>query len=139
VAEDNKLVASLYEAALQKLSESEGAEGIGIEVARDGEEAFARLLRRPRIDLLVTDVHMPVLTGLELVERIRSEPSLADLPIVAISSAGAAEQEALARLGVALFLHKPVRYTELAGTVRFLLNSRRNARNDAPPGSTPQG
>jgi CheY-like chemotaxis protein len=139
VAEDNKLVASMYEAALHKLAESGGVEGIGIEVARDGEEAFARLLRTPPIDLLVTDVHMPVLTGVELVERIRGEPSLAELPVVAISSAGAAEQEALARLGVTLFLRKPVRYADLAGTVRFLLNSRRNGRDDAPSGSTPQG
>ncbi|HSN90897.1 MAG TPA: response regulator [Anaeromyxobacteraceae bacterium] len=139
VAEDNKLVASMYEAALHKLAETGGVAGIGIEVARDGEEAFARLLRPPRIDLIVTDVHMPVLTGVELVERIRGEPSLAQLPVVAISSAGATEQQALARLGVTLFLRKPVRYADLAGTVRFLLNSRRNGPGDAPPRSTPQG
>jgi CheY-like chemotaxis protein/Tfp pilus assembly protein PilZ len=139
VAEDNKLVATMYEAALHKMAESETVAGIGIELARDGEEAFARLLRPPRIDLLVTDVHMPGLSGVELVERIRAEPSLTALPIVAISSAGAAEQEALARLGVSLFLRKPVRYADLAGTVRFLLNSRQNGPDAAPPGSTPQG
>jgi CheY-like chemotaxis protein len=139
VAEDNRLVATLYEAALQKLAESGGVEGIGIEVARDGQEAFARLLREPRIDLLVTDVHMPGLSGVELVERIRAEPTLVSLPVVAISSAGEAEQEALSRLGVSLFLRKPVRYADLAGTVRFLLNSQRNGKDAAPAGSTPQG
>jgi hypothetical protein len=59
--------------------------------------------------------------------------------VVAISSAGEAEQEALSRLGVSLFLRKPVRYADLAGTVRFLLNSQRNGKDAAPSGSTPQG
>jgi CheY-like chemotaxis protein/Tfp pilus assembly protein PilZ len=121
VAEDNKLVATMYEAALQRLSEGADAPGIGIELARDGNEAFARLLREPRIDLLVTDVHMPGITGVELVEKLRAEPALATLPVVAISSAGADEQEALSRLGVTIFLHKPVRYADLASTIRVLV------------------
>lgn len=136
VAEDNTLVATMYQAAIHKLSEGEDAPGIGIEMARDGNEAFARLLRGPAIDLLVTDVHMPGLTGVELVEKLRAEPALADLPVVAISSAGAEEQGALARLGVTLFLHKPVRYADLASTIRFLLSTRKKG---GPDRAGPQG
>ncbi len=135
VAEDNKLLASMYEEALQKLS-GQDAPGLGIEIVRNGNEAFARLLRPPAIDLLVTDVHMPGLDGVALVEKIRAEPALAALPIVAISSAGAEEQGALARLGVSLFLHKPVRLAELVATIRFLL---RGKKPQAPGGAIPQG
>jgi CheY-like chemotaxis protein len=135
VAEDNKLLATMYEEAIHKLS-GKGAPGLGIEVVRDGHEAFARLLRPPPIDLLVTDVHMPGLDGVALVEKLRAEPSLAALPVVAISSAGAAEQAALARLGVSLFLHKPVRLAELASTIRFLLKGK---TPQPPEGAVPHG
>jgi CheY-like chemotaxis protein/Tfp pilus assembly protein PilZ len=141
VAEDNKLVASMYEAALHKLSEDAGTPGIGIEVARDGNEAFARLLRAPAIDLLVTDVHMPGLSGVELVEKLRAEPALAGLPVVAISSAGAEEQQALSRLGVTIFLHKPVRFADLASTIRLLIGTKAKASAGEPgrAGSPPGG
>lgn len=140
LAEDNKLVASMYEAAIQKLAENGGHGGIGIEVARDGNEAFARLLRGPPIDVLVTDVHMPGMNGVELVAKLRAEPALAPLPVVAISSAGAAEREELARLGVTIFLPKPVRYAELASSIRLLLASRAKGAGGPPSGGpAPQG
>ena len=67
---------------------------------------------------------MPVLSGITLVEKIRAEPALADLPVVVITSGGDRERDRLAQLGVAHFLRKPVSYQELAGTVRALLEAR---------------
>jgi CheY-like chemotaxis protein/Tfp pilus assembly protein PilZ len=124
LTEDNALVASMYSAALRRLSESEDFPALGIEVASDGAAAFDRLLRAPPIDVLVTDVFMPVLSGISLVEKIRAEPVLADMPIVVISSGGERERERLASLGVALFLRKPVSYQDVAGAIRTLIASR---------------
>jgi FixJ family two-component response regulator len=87
--------------------------------------------------VLVTDVFMPVLSGISLVEKIRAEPSLADLPIVVITSGGEAERERLASLGVALFLRKPVSYQDVAGAIRTLIASRLGARR--PTGEAPGG
>jgi uncharacterized protein (TIGR02266 family) len=134
LTEDNALVASMYSAALRRLSESDDFPALGVEVASDGAAAFDRLLRAPPIDVLITDVFMPVLSGISLVEKIRAEPALADMPIVVISSGGERERERLASLGVALFLRKPVSYQDVAGAIRTLIASRLGARmKDAEP------
>jgi CheY-like chemotaxis protein len=127
LVEDNALVASMYAAALRRLSESEDFPSLGVEVAADGAAAFDRLLREPPIDVVVTDVFMPVLSGITLVEKIRAEPALASLPVVVITSGGEREREQLASLGVALFLRKPVSYQDVAGAIRTLLTARLGA------------
>ncbi len=125
LVEDNALVATMYAAALRRLSETEHLPEMAIEVASDGSAAFHRLLRPPAVDVLVTDLFMPVLSGITLVEKIRAEPSLASLPVVVITAGGEPERERLASLGVSSFLRKPVSYQELAGAVRSLLEDRR--------------
>lgn len=127
VVEDNALVASMYAAALRRLSETEGVTGVAIEVASDGAAAFDRLLGAPPVDLVVTDVFMPIVSGITLVQRIRAEPAVAHLPVVVITGGGDRERERLAGLGVSLFLRKPVSYQDLAGTVRSLLHARGGA------------
>ncbi len=133
VVEDNALVASMYAAALRRLSETDGVPGLGIEVASDGAAAFDRLLRSPPVDLVVTDVFMPIVSGITLVERIRAEPTLAHLPVVVITGGGERERERLSGLGVSLFLRKPVSYQDLAATVRSLLHARAGKPVTAPP------
>jgi len=139
LTEDNALVASMYSAALRWLSESDDLPTLGVEVASDGAAALDRLLRAPPIDVLVTDVFMPVLSGISLVEKIRAEPALADLPIVVITSGGERERERLASLGVALFLRKPVSYQDVAGAIRTLLASRLGIQAGAPDRPSPGG
>ena len=139
LTEDNALVASMYSAALRWLSESDDLPTLGVEVASDGAAALDRLLRAPPIDVLVTDVFMPVLSGISLVEKIRAEPALADLRIVVITSGGERERERLASLGVALFLRKPVSYQDMAGAIRTLLASRLGIQAGAPDRPSPGG
>jgi uncharacterized protein (TIGR02266 family) len=123
LVEDNALVASMYAAALRRLSETDHVPGLGIEVASDGAAAYDRLLRSPPVDVVVTDVFMPILSGITLVEKIRAEPSLAHLPVVVITSGGEPERARLAELGVSQFLRKPVSYQDLASTIRALLDT----------------
>ncbi len=121
LVEDNSLVAAMYTSALRRLSTSDGFLGLSVEVARDGHEAFARLLATPPIDLVVTDIYMPVMSGFALVEKIRSEERLRALPIVVISSGAAEERERLSKLGVNFLLQKPVKYQDIVATVRTVL------------------
>jgi uncharacterized protein (TIGR02266 family) len=142
LVEDNALVASMYSAALRRLSDTdEGLPSIAVEIAGDGAAAFERLMRSPAVDVLITDVFMPVLSGITLVEKIRAEPRVARLPIVVITSGGERERERLAGLGVTLFLRKPVSYQDVAGAIRTLIGSRssRNRPTPEPRKAAPGG
>jgi len=132
LVEDNTLVAQMYAAALRKLAETDKLTGLGVEVCHDGAAAWDRLCRTPTIDLLITDVFMPVLSGVDLLERMRAEPRLEQLPVVVITSGGEQERVDLQALGVTLFLQKPVKYPDLADTVRFIMRARLG-RVTSPP------
>ena len=137
--EDNHLVASMYAAALRRLAETDRLTGLGIEIVSDGAQAFDRLLREPKIDVLVTDIFMPVLSGIEMIEKIRNEPSIADLPVLVITSGSDREREQLSRFGVAAMLRKPVKYHELVAQVRAILVKRGTIRPRAAERGSPEG
>jgi uncharacterized protein (TIGR02266 family) len=131
VVEDSALVASTYGVALRRLCDEERLGTFGIEIARDGSDALDRLRRAPPIDVLVTDVFMARMSGIELVEQIRADPALARLPIVVVSSGGEAERTRLAELGVAAYLQKPIGYRDLARAVRSLVSVPPGPRGDS--------
>ncbi|OFX23309.1 MAG: hypothetical protein A2V77_00295 [Anaeromyxobacter sp. RBG_16_69_14] len=121
LVEDNSLVAAMYTSALKRLSGQEGLGGIAVEIATDGEKAADRLRRLPRIDMVVTDVYLPMMSGLALLEEMRSEPGLASIPVIVISAGSGEERSHAARLGAKLFLQKPVKCQDIVGTIRALL------------------
>lgn len=83
VAEDSITSRSL----LKNILETAGYE---VKTAVDGAEAFATL-KTAKFDLLVSDVDMPRLNGFGLTAKIRSDPSLADLPVVLVTALGSRE------------------------------------------------
>lgn len=120
LVEDNAQVEALYELALSRLRG--GAEfDVSLEYARDGAEALERLGRKPRIDLVVTDLYMPVMDGFGLLERMRGDPSLVMTPVLAISAGGPDARERAVELGVDVYLQKPVKIAVILETVRTLL------------------
>jgi two-component system chemotaxis sensor kinase CheA len=62
-------------------------------VARDGEQAFRMLIERPT-DLVVSDVEMPNLDGIGLVQKIRQSESLKKIPVILLTSLGSTEDRA---------------------------------------------
>ncbi|MBN8614660.1 MAG: protein kinase [Deltaproteobacteria bacterium] len=81
--------------------------GALIESAPDGASALASALHiRP--DLIVTDIDMPLMNGVELVAELRSRPELADVPVIVLSAVGGpADWSLLERLGANAFVGKP--------------------------------
>ena len=53
-------------------------------MAVDGQDGW-HALRTVRYDLLITDIDMPRMDGIELIRQVRREPQLADLPIIIVS------------------------------------------------------
>lgn len=94
-------------------------ESYDVIVAEDGFAAF-RLFTENRFDLILTDIGMPVLTGLELIQRIKREFPDIQTKIVAMS--GKLSNEDAAKLaGCDAFIVKPIDKSELIRTVKRLL------------------
>ena len=132
LVEDDSLVAAMYTSALKRHASREGLGGLTIELALDGRQALERLREQPPVDIVVTDVYMPVLDGFALLERIRADPALSSLPVVVITSGNAEERARALRLGAQLFVQKPVKYQDIVATIRTLLASRA-VSSPAPP------
>ena len=114
LAEDN-------EANLETLvAYLEGA-GFRVAVARDGEEAEARA-RELRPALVLMDIQMPKVDGLEATRRLRAAPETKDLPIVALTAlAMAGDRERCLAAGADEYLSKPLRLPFVVETIRRLL------------------
>ena len=88
-------------------------EGYRVDVAANGREALVLLARIPRPCVALVDLRMPVMDGVELIERLRADPRYAALPIIVFSAASTVAPPA----GVAL-LKKPIPTVELLAALR---------------------
>jgi CheY-like chemotaxis protein len=93
---------------MQELLEQEGYK---VETARNGMEALA-LVRRAHPALILLDLFMPVMDGLEFRRLQREDPQLHGIPVVVVSAAAGMEAR-VSELGVAGFLEKPLRIEQL--------------------------
>ena len=59
--------------------------------AENGILALARLAEK-KVDLIITDLNMPRMDGLQLIEKIKRQPNLADIPIIVVSTDGSTER-----------------------------------------------
>jgi two-component system response regulator len=94
-----------------------------IVVARDGAEAsallFAEERERPLPQFILLDLKLPKVSGLELLERIRSDPRTALIPTVILTSSKQDEDLVEGyRLGVNSYVRKPVDFNEFVEAVR---------------------
>jgi two-component system cell cycle response regulator DivK len=88
--------------------------------AHDGEEGVATALEK-KPDLVLTDIQLPKISGLEAIRRIRSDASAAGIPIIAITSFALAGDEVRAReAGATEYLAKPYSPRELLALIRRL-------------------
>lgn len=108
VVDDNDVIREL-------LSLSLSYQGYQVLKAKDAMDAGA-LLRDRHVDLLLTDIEMPSVDGLELLRALRRESSTAALPVLVVSAHGHYEQQAR-QLGATGYLTKPVRTSDLFSAV----------------------
>jgi two-component system, chemotaxis family, chemotaxis protein CheY len=77
--------------------------------APNGEAALTRL-RSEAFDLVMTDIHMPKMTGTELIACMRADPKLQSVPVIVLTSEGGLGRVgALNRLNVQGYIRKPFR------------------------------
>jgi len=125
IVEDNPHIIEMYSYVLKKLASGDLAGKVPLEVhfAADGHTALKQL-RDGVFHLVMTDLYMPVMDGFALVEKIRSEEALKNIPVVVISAGGKEAQDRALELGVDIYLRKPVKFVEVLETVKQLLRIR---------------
>jgi signal transduction histidine kinase len=105
--------------------------------AASGEEAL-ELLRERVPDLVLVDIQLPSLDGLEVTRRIKSSAHTASVPVVALTAHAAKSDEERARdAGCAGYITKPIRLAEFPGQVAEYLPLRTAARPTARAASRP--
>jgi len=102
--------------ALQKIR------GMRVVEASDGVDALRKLAPPAWYDIILTDINMPVMDGLKLVQKVRSDAELCDVPIVIITTeSGAEDRKRALALGASAFITKPIQAPQVIETVMDLL------------------
>src|SRR4051812_19463600 len=92
-------------------------EGNAVSTAMNGLEGLHLLAQGPRPDVVLLDMMMPVMSGWEFLQAVRSAPALADLSVIIVSAAGDALLEAT---GARAILRKPLSFELLFRILRDL-------------------
>ena len=108
VVDDSSVMRKMIKHELAKL-------GVQFDDAADGELAWTRLVQSPEeFKVVLSDVNMPNLNGIELLRRIRGDERFKELPVVMLTSETDHEIVTAARaLGVSAYLNKPLQTAEL--------------------------
>jgi two-component system chemotaxis response regulator CheY len=91
--------------------------------AENGKKGL-ELLSSDWVDIVFLDINMPVMGGVEFLERLRQDPVHKETPVVIVSTEGSQERiKHLEELGIKAYLRKPVTPESLAGTIKDVLST----------------
>lgn len=114
IVEDNDLNLKLFRDLLH-------AHGYEIAETKEGLEALA-LTRQERPDLILMDIQLPEISGLDVTRRIKADPELAHIPIIAVTAfAMKDDEEKILRAGCQAYISKPISIGPFLHTVRKFL------------------
>jgi two-component system chemotaxis response regulator CheY len=112
VVDDSKLMHKMYEVMLRQYP---------LVYASDGRQALDRIRDHPDIDLVLLDINMPNMNGLEFLAELRSDEARADLAVVIISTEGREEDTARGmEAGATAYIKKPFHSEEILDVISRL-------------------
>ena len=122
VVEDNELNLRLFCEILR-------AHGYDADAVRDGRDALDRA-RAYAPDLVVMDIQLPHISGLEIIEQLKADPALASIPIMAVTAyAAKGDEDRIREAGAEGYVSKPISIIRFVDAVRALLAD----REEQPP------
>lgn len=121
VVEDNALNLRLFCDLLS-------AHGHDTCAVRDGREAFEKA-RTYRPELIITDIQLPHVSGVDLIRQFRNEPILANIPIMAVTAyAGPGDEDRIREAGASIYVSKPISVVKFMGVVNDLFAQAQGAQ-----------
>ncbi|MBI5635082.1 MAG: response regulator [Nitrospirae bacterium] len=115
IVEDSATTRALIRAVIDELGEYETVE------AGSGFEAL-KILPQQEYDLIVTDINMPDINGLELINFVRNNPRYNHLPIIIVSTERSEEDKKRGMaLGATAYVTKPFKSSELQEIIKKIL------------------
>ena len=115
IVEDNELNMKLFQDVL-------AAHGYATLETADGRDAL-RLARERRPDLIVLDIQLPEISGLEITRQIKADSELSHIPIIAVTAfAMRGDEEKIREGGCEDYLSKPVSISRFIETIERHLN-----------------
>ena len=124
IVDDSPTIRRMLRVSLTTLSD------ISVTEASTGLEAIERLTLA-RVALMVLDLNMPDMHGLEVLSFVRRHPTYQSMPVIVLTTRGDEESRAAATAaGATLYLTKPFQPQALAGHVRALLDSNAAAASE---------
>jgi signal transduction histidine kinase/CheY-like chemotaxis protein/HPt (histidine-containing phosphotransfer) domain-containing protein len=134
IVEDNLVNQKVVMAILRK-------KGYLIDVANDGREALARLeANGAAYDVVLMDVQMPVMDGLEATRAIRRNPRWNSLPVVAMTAhAMNGDRERCLQAGMDSYISKPIQPAHLIATIEKHLTESTSSQRQTPANSIQRG
>jgi CheY-like chemotaxis protein len=128
VVEDNSINMRLIKMTL-------GNKGYSLLEATDGEEALAVVVKE-RPDLIIMDVRLPKVNGLEVTRRLRQTPGLSQIPILALTAAAMkGNREEAIEAGCDAYIPKPINTRQLPEVVDEMLRRGRASINGDASGT----
>ncbi len=121
IVEDNDLNMKLFHDLLE-------AHGYATIQTKDGMEAM-KLAREHRPDLILMDIQLPEISGLEVTKWLKEDPDLRRIPVVAVTAfAMKGDEEKIRQGGCEAYIAKPISVVKFLETVAKLLNYSRRPR-----------
>jgi two-component system cell cycle response regulator DivK len=115
VVEDNELNMKLFHDLLE-------AHGYNILQTKDGMEAL-RIAREHRPDLILMDIQLPEVSGLEVTKWIKEDDNLKSIPVIAVTAfAMKGDEEKIRNGGCEAYIAKPISVANFIQTVQQFLN-----------------
>ena len=117
LVEDNRMVRMATERVLTKAGHS-------VRTAGDGEEAL-RMVQLAIPDVVLLDMLLPLLSGEEVLRRLKQNPSTAHIPVIVITALSRKNEEKLLAEGAAAFVEKEQLLDKISHLLAYLPKSRR--------------
>jgi len=124
IVDDDPATAEVLATAI---NEERGYRAMRASSADDALDALGRV----EPDLLVLDIRLPGMSGLELYDRIKADPRFGSVPVVFETGGGREYADALRDRGIATYVKKPFDIADVVRVVKRLIRARRERANRA--------